>query len=151
MLPQRISLYKLCPAKYGLSERGNLPANACQRCRGGDPRVLAQVRARLCQDLPGSATDPSTWREPVVRLGMYTDPPFVQAANTPRLIAAFELKPSARTFEPAVPCKPIRAVYESSVYSNLVVVDKVNGVAVSPETLPLESPGPAATVRPRPR
>jgi cellulose synthase/poly-beta-1,6-N-acetylglucosamine synthase-like glycosyltransferase len=43
------------------------------------------------------------------------------------LVAAFELKPSARTFEPVVGCKPIRAVYESSVYPNLVVVDKVNG------------------------
>jgi hypothetical protein len=53
------------------------------------PELAVQVRARR-QDLPGSATDPSTWREPVVRLGMYTDPPFVQAANTPRLIAAFD-------------------------------------------------------------
>jgi hypothetical protein len=54
------------------------------------PELAVQVRARLWQDLPGIATDPSTWREPVVRLGMYTDPPFVQAANTPRLIAAFD-------------------------------------------------------------
>jgi hypothetical protein len=54
------------------------------------PELAAQVRARLWQDLPGSATDPSTWREPVVRLGMYTDPPFVHAANTPRLISAFD-------------------------------------------------------------
>jgi cellulose synthase/poly-beta-1,6-N-acetylglucosamine synthase-like glycosyltransferase len=44
-----------------------------------------------------------------------------------RLIAAFELKLSARSFERTVPCKPIRGVYESSVYPNLVVVDKVNG------------------------
>jgi hypothetical protein len=54
------------------------------------PELAAQVRARLWQDLPGNATDPSTWREPVVRLGMYTDPPFVQATNTPRLTAAFD-------------------------------------------------------------
>ena len=44
-----------------------------------------------------------------------------------RLIAAFELKLSARSFERTVPCKLIRGVYESSVYPNLVVVDKVNG------------------------
>jgi cellulose synthase/poly-beta-1,6-N-acetylglucosamine synthase-like glycosyltransferase len=43
------------------------------------------------------------------------------------LIKAFELKPSARSFEYTVPCKPIRGVYESSAYPNLVVVDKVNG------------------------
>jgi cellulose synthase/poly-beta-1,6-N-acetylglucosamine synthase-like glycosyltransferase len=44
-----------------------------------------------------------------------------------RLIAAFQLKASARSFEYTVSCKPIRAVYESSAYPNLVVVDKVNG------------------------
>jgi cellulose synthase/poly-beta-1,6-N-acetylglucosamine synthase-like glycosyltransferase len=43
------------------------------------------------------------------------------------LIAAFELKPSARSFEYTVSCKPIRGVYESNSYPNLVVVDKVNG------------------------
>src|SRR3954470_12463603 len=44
-----------------------------------------------------------------------------------RLIAAFELKLSARGFEYSVSCKPIRGVYESSAYPTLVVVDKVNG------------------------
>src|SRR4051812_42214067 len=45
----------------------------------------------------------------------------------PRLIQAFELKPSARSFEYTVSCKPIRGVYESAAYPNLVVIDKVNG------------------------
>jgi cellulose synthase/poly-beta-1,6-N-acetylglucosamine synthase-like glycosyltransferase len=44
-----------------------------------------------------------------------------------RLMDAFDLRPSARTFEPALRCKPIRAIYESPTYSNLVVVDKANG------------------------
>jgi cellulose synthase/poly-beta-1,6-N-acetylglucosamine synthase-like glycosyltransferase len=44
-----------------------------------------------------------------------------------KLITAFELKPSARSFEYTVPSKPIRGVYESGLYPNLVVVDKVNG------------------------
>jgi cellulose synthase/poly-beta-1,6-N-acetylglucosamine synthase-like glycosyltransferase len=48
-------------------------------------------------------------------------------ATLDRLITAFELKLSARSFEHTVPCKPIRGVYESSLYPNLVVVDKVNG------------------------
>jgi cellulose synthase/poly-beta-1,6-N-acetylglucosamine synthase-like glycosyltransferase len=43
------------------------------------------------------------------------------------LIKAFDLKASARSFEYAVACKSIRAVYESAAYTNLVVVDKVNG------------------------
>jgi cellulose synthase/poly-beta-1,6-N-acetylglucosamine synthase-like glycosyltransferase len=43
------------------------------------------------------------------------------------LINAFQMKPSARSFEYTVPCRPIRGVYESSDYPNLVVVDKVNG------------------------
>jgi cellulose synthase/poly-beta-1,6-N-acetylglucosamine synthase-like glycosyltransferase len=44
-----------------------------------------------------------------------------------RLVRAFELKPSARSFEYSVPCKQIRGVYESAAYPNLVVVDKLNG------------------------
>jgi cellulose synthase/poly-beta-1,6-N-acetylglucosamine synthase-like glycosyltransferase len=43
------------------------------------------------------------------------------------LIEAFGLRPSGRSFEYAVPCKQIRCVYESTVYPNLVVVDKING------------------------
>ena len=48
-------------------------------------------------------------------------------ATLARLITAFELKPSARSFDYTVPCKRIRGVYESSAYPNLVVVDKING------------------------
>jgi cellulose synthase/poly-beta-1,6-N-acetylglucosamine synthase-like glycosyltransferase len=43
------------------------------------------------------------------------------------LIEEFELRPTARSFEYAVPCKPVRCVYESATYSNLVLVDKDNG------------------------
>jgi cellulose synthase/poly-beta-1,6-N-acetylglucosamine synthase-like glycosyltransferase len=44
-----------------------------------------------------------------------------------RLVDAFDLRRSARCFEHAVPCKKIRAVYDSATYPNLVVVDKENG------------------------
>jgi cellulose synthase/poly-beta-1,6-N-acetylglucosamine synthase-like glycosyltransferase len=44
-----------------------------------------------------------------------------------RLVDAFDLRRSARTFEHAVRCKPVRGVYESATYPNLVVVDKENG------------------------
>jgi cellulose synthase/poly-beta-1,6-N-acetylglucosamine synthase-like glycosyltransferase len=43
------------------------------------------------------------------------------------LIEEFELRPTARSFEYAVPCRAIRCVYESATYSNLVLVDKDNG------------------------
>jgi cellulose synthase/poly-beta-1,6-N-acetylglucosamine synthase-like glycosyltransferase len=44
-----------------------------------------------------------------------------------RLVDAFDLRRSARCFERVLGCKPIRGVYESTTYPNLVVVDKVNG------------------------
>jgi cellulose synthase/poly-beta-1,6-N-acetylglucosamine synthase-like glycosyltransferase len=43
------------------------------------------------------------------------------------LIAAFGMKPSARSFEYTVKCKTIRTVYESPTHPNLVVIDKANG------------------------
>jgi cellulose synthase/poly-beta-1,6-N-acetylglucosamine synthase-like glycosyltransferase len=44
-----------------------------------------------------------------------------------RLIDAFDLRRSARSFERTLHCKAIRGVYESPTYPNLVVVDKLNG------------------------
>jgi cellulose synthase/poly-beta-1,6-N-acetylglucosamine synthase-like glycosyltransferase len=44
-----------------------------------------------------------------------------------RLVDAFDLRRSARSFERSLPCKPIRGIYESESYPNLVVVDKANG------------------------
>lgn len=55
------------------------------------PATLAeQVRERLWRDIPADPDDPDTWNQPVVRLGMYVEPPFVEAANTPVLHAAFD-------------------------------------------------------------
>jgi cellulose synthase/poly-beta-1,6-N-acetylglucosamine synthase-like glycosyltransferase len=44
-----------------------------------------------------------------------------------RLMDAFDLRRSARSFEHSLQSKPIRGVYESPSYPNLVVVDKANG------------------------
>ena len=44
-----------------------------------------------------------------------------------RLVDAFDLRPSARSYEHVLPCRHIRGIYESTTYPNLVVVDKVNG------------------------
>jgi len=43
----------------------------------------------LWNDIPYDRSDPSTWTAPVVRLGMYAQPPFVESINTPRLHSAF--------------------------------------------------------------
>jgi hypothetical protein len=43
----------------------------------------------LWKDLPVDRSDPTTWTEPVVRLGMYAQEPFVASVNTPALHASF--------------------------------------------------------------
>jgi cellulose synthase/poly-beta-1,6-N-acetylglucosamine synthase-like glycosyltransferase len=43
------------------------------------------------------------------------------------LTESFSLRHVSRSFEYLVPCRPIRAAYESTVFPNLVVVDKENG------------------------
>ena len=48
------------------------------------PRTLAEaVQARLWRDMSLDPGDPAGWIRPVVRLGMYREAPFVEAANTP--------------------------------------------------------------------
>lgn len=55
------------------------------------PRELAdECRAILWRDLGRDPDDPSTWTEPVVRLGGYADPPFRAAASTERLRGALD-------------------------------------------------------------
>jgi hypothetical protein len=43
----------------------------------------------LWDDLPCEKTDPVTWTEPVVRLGMYSQQPFIDSVNSPELHAIF--------------------------------------------------------------
>src|SRR5690606_25306471 len=61
------------------------------RIDGAFPAALAdEARQILWRDTGCSPDDPSTWTRPVVRLGSYAQPPFVAAANTPRLRRAFD-------------------------------------------------------------
>jgi Phytanoyl-CoA dioxygenase (PhyH) len=53
-------------------------------------RVADEARAMLWKDTGCDPHDPSTWARPVIRLGMYTQEPFVKAANTPVLHRAFD-------------------------------------------------------------
>ena len=52
--------------------------------------VAEAARAILWKATGCSADDPATWTRPVIRLGMFTQAPFIEAANTPRLHAAFD-------------------------------------------------------------
>ncbi len=54
------------------------------------PELAEAARAILWRDLGCDPCDPASWTKPVIRLGMYSDAPFVAAANTPRLQGAFD-------------------------------------------------------------
>jgi hypothetical protein len=55
------------------------------------PRALADAAVAILWNAIGcSPDDATTWRQPVIRLGMFTEAPFIEAANTPQLHAAFD-------------------------------------------------------------
>ncbi len=61
------------------------------KIEGAFPRGLAEkARSILWRDTGCDPDDPSGWKKPVIRLGMYGQEPFVQAANTPALHQAFD-------------------------------------------------------------
>lgn len=51
--------------------------------------IAAAVVDTLWNDLPCDRNNPATWTEPVIRLGMYSQQPFVDSVNTPKLIEAY--------------------------------------------------------------
>lgn len=52
--------------------------------------LAREARNILWKDTGCDPNDPTTWTKPVVRLGMYSQDPFVQAANTDVLHSAFD-------------------------------------------------------------
>jgi hypothetical protein len=58
--------------------------------RAFSPVLADQAREILWRDVGCDPQDRATWTKPVVRLGMYAQPPFVAAANTPVLHEAFD-------------------------------------------------------------
>jgi Phytanoyl-CoA dioxygenase (PhyH) len=61
------------------------------RIDGAFPRSLADAARTILWHATGCNPDePGTWTRPVIRLGMFAQPPFIEAANTPRLHAAFD-------------------------------------------------------------
>ena len=53
-------------------------------------RTAEEARAILWKATGCDPDDPSTWTEPVIRLGQFGQPPFREAANTPVLHGAFD-------------------------------------------------------------
>jgi hypothetical protein len=65
--------------------------NGFVRIDNAFPRKIADaVVDILWKDIPFERSDPSTWSEPVVRLGMYTQSPFINSVNTPKLQTVFD-------------------------------------------------------------
>ncbi len=61
------------------------------RLDGAFPRSLADAgRNLLWRDTGCDPHDPTTWMQPIIRLGDYNQPPFREAVNTPLLHAAFD-------------------------------------------------------------
>lgn len=61
------------------------------RLDGAFPRDIAdRCRSILWRDTGCDENDPSTWTQPVIRLGMYAQEPFASAANTPALRQAYD-------------------------------------------------------------
>jgi len=52
--------------------------------------VADQVVDILWKDIPFDRTKPETWTDPVVRLGMYAQKPFVDSVNSPKLHSIFD-------------------------------------------------------------
>jgi hypothetical protein len=79
------------PSPPGPEEIERFIRDGYLRIDGAFPRALAdEARGVLERDLGCDPAEPRTWTRPVVRLGMYPQRPFVAAANTPVLHAAFD-------------------------------------------------------------
>ncbi|MEZ2442601.1 phytanoyl-CoA dioxygenase family protein [Chitinophaga sp. RCC_12] len=52
--------------------------------------LASEARNILWKDIPADPNDSNTWTKPVVWLGMYTQEPFIKAANTTVLHSAFD-------------------------------------------------------------
>ncbi len=55
------------------------------------PDCANAARAILWKATGCSPDDPATWTQPVIRLGMFTQAPFIEAGNTPRLLSSVSM------------------------------------------------------------
>jgi len=66
--------------------------------------LAAEVRDILWNDIPFDRSDPRTWTEPVARLGMYAQQPFIDSLNTPELHGVFDQLAGAGRW---IPCRSV--------------------------------------------
>lgn len=66
--------------------------------------VAEAVLDILWKDLPFERENPGTWTEPVIRLGMYAQQPFIDSVNTSTLHAAFNQLIGAERW---IPCRSV--------------------------------------------
>jgi hypothetical protein len=71
---------------------------------GFTTQLANEVLDILWKDIPFDRNNPLTWTEPVVRLGMYSQKPFLDSVNNPRLYSAFEQLIGANKW---IPCKSV--------------------------------------------
>ena len=64
--------------------------------------TAAAARDILWKDLGVDRHDPATWTRPVIRLGWYSQQPFVDAANSPHLHAIFDQLIGKDRWEPRI-------------------------------------------------
>jgi len=67
------------------------------------PATAAAARDILWKDLGVDRHDPSTWTQPVIRLGWYMEQPFIDAASSPRLHTIFNQLVGKDRWEPRIP------------------------------------------------
>jgi hypothetical protein len=78
-------------APLGESQIRDFIADGFVRIDQAFPAALADAaRAILWHDIGLDPDYPAGWVQPVIRLGMYSQAPFVEAANTPLLLNAFD-------------------------------------------------------------
>lgn len=62
----------------------------CRVERAFSTELASRCRSELWAAMALSPDEPASWTKPVIRLGFMTGQPFVEAANTPRLHAAYD-------------------------------------------------------------
>jgi hypothetical protein len=67
-------------------------------------QIAEEALAILWKDIPFDRTNPASWTEPVIRLGMYPQEPFVASVNTPKLQAAYNQLVGAERW---IPCRSV--------------------------------------------
>ncbi|MCH5687902.1 hypothetical protein LWM68_28730 [Niabella sp. W65] len=73
----------------------------------------------LWQDIPFDRSKPESWTEPVIRLGMYSQEPFIKSLNTPSLYALFDALLGTNTW---IPCKSVGTFLSGFLLTNHLTI-----------------------------